>query len=159
MSLTLFFIFLAASAAAASTGVLFPTGEWYKSLRKPAWTPPNWAFPVVWITIYLLIAFAGARVAMVPGAGLAMAFWAAQIALNAVWTPVFFGLRHWRASQVVVVCLWVAVLGALVTHIMIDLWAGLAFVPYLLWVTVAVALNRKVVTLNPGQKPLEIHKL
>ena len=159
MSLTLFFIFFAASAAAASTGMLFPTGKWYQTLRKPAWTPPNWAFPVVWTTIYILIAIAGARVAMVPGAGLAMAFWAAQIAFNAVWTPTFFGLRHWTASQIVMAGLWLSVLGATVTHFMIDFWAGLAFGPYLAWVTVAAALNRKVVTLNPGQKPLEIHKL
>ena len=159
MTLVLFLIFLSAAGAAAATGMLFPTGEWYKSLKKPAWTPPNWAFPVVWTSIYLLISWAGARVAFIPGAGLAMAFWAAQIAFNALWTPVFFGLRHWKASQIVMVGLWLAVLGATVTHFMVDVWAGVMFLPYLAWVTVAAALNRAVVQLNPGQRPLEIHKL
>ncbi|MBS1302275.1 TspO/MBR family protein [Loktanella sp. SALINAS62] len=159
MSITLFFVFLLATFAAGTTGAMFPTGQWYEKLDKPAWTPPNWAFPIMWTSIYLLIAFAGARVAFIPGAGLAMAFWAAQIAFNTLWTPVFFGLRHWRASLIVMAGLWITVFGATVTHMMLDVWAGLAFVPYLLWVTVAGALNLSVVRLNPGQKPLEIHKL
>lgn len=159
MSVTLFLVFLAATFAAGATGALFPTGEWYKRLNKPAWTPPNWAFPIMWTTIYLLIAFAGARVAPLAGNQYAMGFWAVQIALNALWTPVFFGLRRLGASLPVMAFLWLAVLGATITHFRLDFWAGLAFVPYLAWVTVAGALNWSVWRLNPHQKPLEIHKL
>ncbi|MCF7698393.1 tryptophan-rich sensory protein TspO [Loktanella sp. M215] len=159
MSVTLFLIFLAATFAAGATGALFPTGEWYKRLNKPAWTPPNWAFPIMWTSIYLLISVAGARVAPLDGNQYAMAFWAAQIALNALWTPVFFGLRRLKGSLPIMACLWLAVLGATVTHFQLDFWAGLAFVPYFLWVTVAGALNFTVWRLNPDQKPLEIHKL
>lgn len=159
MSVTLFLIFFAATCAAGATGALFPTGEWYKRLEKPAWTPPNWAFPVMWTSIYLLISFAGARVAVLDGNAFAMAFWAAQIALNALWTPVFFGLRRLKGSLPIMACLWLAVLGATITHIRLDVWAGVAFMPYLLWVTVAGALNWTVWRLNPNEKPLEIHKL
>lgn len=159
MSVTLFLIFLAATFAAGATGALFPTGEWYKRLNKPAWTPPNWAFPIMWTSIYLLISVAGARVAPLDGNQYAMAFWAAQIALNALWTPVFFGLRRLKGSLPIMAFLWLAVLGATVTHFQLDFWAGLAFVPYFLWVTVAGALNFTVWRLNPDQKPLEIHKL
>ncbi|MBU2358254.1 MAG: tryptophan-rich sensory protein [Alphaproteobacteria bacterium] len=159
MSVTLFLIFLAATFAAGATGALFPTGEWYKRLNKPAWTPPNWAFPIMWTSIYLLISVAGARVAPLDGNQYAMAFWAAQIALNALWTPVFFGLRRLKGSLPIMACLWLAVLGATVTHFQLDFWAGLAFVPYFLWVTVAGALNFTVWQLNPDQKPLEILKL
>lgn len=63
MDILLFVIFLLACGAAGTTGAMFPPGEWYKTLAKPAWTPPNWVFPVVWTSIYLLISFAGARVA------------------------------------------------------------------------------------------------
>ena len=155
MDIVLFLIFLAACFAAGATGAMFPTGEWYKQLNKPSWTPPNWAFPVAWTSIYLLIAFAGARVAPLEGSAYAMAFWALQIALNTLWTPIFFGLRRLRGALPVMGCLWLAVAGATYTHMSLDLWAGLAFVPYLAWVTVAAALNLSVARLNPDQKPLE----
>ena len=58
-----FFGFFTACCAAAATGAMFPPGAWYEELERPGWTPPNWLFPVAWMTIYLLISAAGARVA------------------------------------------------------------------------------------------------
>lgn len=159
MDILLFCLFLAATCAAGATGGLFPTGEWYKSLNKPTWTPPDWVFPIAWTSIYLLSAFAGARVGMMEGSGYAMAFWAMQIAFNALWTPVFFGLRHIKGSVPIMAALWVSVAGATVTHFQLDFWAGMAFVPYLVWVTVAAALNITMVRLNPDQKPLDLKNL
>lgn len=159
MTIALFFVFLAASFSAAATGAMFPTGAWFKSLNKPAWMPPNWVFPVVWTTIYVLIAFAGSRVAGMSGSAFAMAFWALQIALNTLWSPVFFGVRNLRAALKIIVCLWFAVLGATITHFQLDVLAGLAFVPYLAWVTVATALNLSVLRLNPDEKPLKLDTL
>lgn len=155
----LFFVFLGATAAAGTTGALFPTGPWYERLQKPSWVPPNWVFPVAWTTMYLLMAFAGARVAGEDGSGPAMAFWALQIAANTLWTPVFFGLRRIRAGIPIIGMLWVAVFGCLVTHWSVDVWAGLAFVPYLIWVTVAGALNVAMVRLNPNVQPIETSQL
>lgn len=159
MDIFLFLIFLAATFAAGATGALFPTGDWYKSLNKPSWTPPNWVFPVAWTSIYLLIAFAGARVAGLEGSQYAMAFWGLQIALNALWTPVFFGLRRLRGALPIMAGLWIAVAGATWTHFSLDIWAGLAFTPYLIWVSVAAMLNLSVARLNPDQKPLEPAKI
>ncbi len=156
MDIYLFLLFLGATFGAAATGALFPTGAWYAGLRKPSWVPPNWLFPVAWTSIYLLIAFAGARVAPLEGSAYAMAFWALQIAFNALWTPVFFGLRNLRASIPVMACLWCAVAGATVTHWQLDIWAGLAFAPYLAWVSVAAVLNLAMLRLNPDQKPLDL---
>ncbi len=154
MDIFLFFVFLGSAMAAGATGALFPPGEWYKKLRKPWWTPPNWVFPVTWTTLYLLMAFAGARVAGMDGAGTALAFWALQMTVNALWSPVFFGLRRLRAALPVMGMLWAAVLGAVVTHWQVDPLAGAAFVPYLIWVTIAGALNLAVVRLNPDVEPL-----
>ena len=154
MDVLLFAIFLAATFGAGATGAMFPTGQWYKSLAKPDWTPPNWVFPVVWTSIYVLISIAGARVAGEPGSAFAMAFWAAQIAFNALWTPIFFGLRRLWAALPVMAALWVSVLGATITHWQVDWVAGLAFVPYLVWVTIAAFLNLSVARLNPGVPPL-----
>lgn len=159
MDIWLFFIFLSATFAAAATGAMFPTGEWYKTLNKPTWTPPNWVFPVAWTSIYLLIAFAASRVAPLDGNAYAMAFWALQIAFNTLWTPVFFGLRNLKGSLPIMAGLWIAVFGCTITHFQLDTWAGLAFVPYLVWVTVAAALNIAMVRLNPHQKPLQIAEI
>ncbi|MDR9394548.1 tryptophan-rich sensory protein TspO [Roseovarius sp. SYSU LYC5161] len=144
-----FAIFLAACMAAGATGAMFPPGAWYERLNKPSWTPPNWLFPVAWTTLYLCMAAAGARVAMIPGNGLAMALWALQIALNTLWTPVFFGLRRPRAGLVVLSALWLSVAGCMVALFLLDWVAGLLFVPYLVWVSVAAALNGAVIRLNP----------
>lgn len=146
---TIFTILLAACIAAGSTGMLFPTGAWYRDLNKPAWTPPGWMFPVVWTTLYILIAIAGARVAFVPGSGLAMAFWALQIALNTLWTPVFFGLHRIRTGMAIIVALWLAVAGGTAAMFHIDMIAGLLFLPYLVWVTLAGALNLSIWRRNP----------
>ena len=159
MDILLFLIFLAACFGAGTTGAVFPPGAWYETLKKPSWVPPNWAFPVAWTTLYLLMSFAGARVAGAEGSGYAMAFWALQIALNTLWTPVFFGLRRLRQAIPIMALLWLAVLGCLITHWSVDTLAGLAFVPYLAWVTVAGALNISVARLNPDVAPIETDKL
>ncbi|WP_037280987.1 tryptophan-rich sensory protein TspO [Rubellimicrobium mesophilum] len=150
----LFLIFLLACGCAAMTGWLFPTGEWYKGLHKPDWTPPNWVFPVAWSTLYLLIAFAGARVAAIggPGATTALAFWALQIAANALWTPTVFGTYRLRLGLGVIVLLWIAVLGAMIAHWRVSTLAGVALLPYLGWVTLAAALNAELIRLNPNER-------
>lgn len=151
MTFPLFLTFLAASAAAASTGFLFKPGPWYVGLRKPTWTPPNWAFPVVWTTLYLFSSYAATRVAVLPGNGQAMAFWAMQIAFNTLWTPVFFGAHRMLTGLVVMAGLLVAVVGMLVTFWALDTVAGLLIVPYLAWLVVAAALNLWVWRFNPRQ--------
>lgn len=155
----IFAILLGACFAAGATGAMFPTGPWYQRLEKPSWVPPNWMFPVAWTTIYLLIAFAGARAAPMEGSQYAMAFWALQIALNTLWTPIFFGLRRLKGSLPVMALLWVSVAGCTYTHFQLDFWAGLAFVPYLTWVTVASALNLSVARLNPDEEPVHPSRL
>ena len=145
----LFAIFLLACATAGTSGALFPPGDWYRKLEKPTWTPPDWVFPVAWTTLYLCMSIAAARVATLPGAGLALALWGVQIALNTLWTPVFFGLRNMRAALFVVLALWLSVAATLVAFWQLDGVAGALFLPYLIWVTIAAALNNAVLRLNP----------
>lgn len=148
-----FTVFIGACCAAAATGSMFPPGKWYAALEKPSWNPPNWVFPVVWSILYIVIAVAAARVSGLPGSALAMAFWALQIALNTLWSPVFFGLRRLRAGLVIIVLLWVSVFGAMLTAWQLDTTAGMLLVPYLVWVSIAAALNASVLRLNPNAKP------
>ena len=150
MDWSLFFIFLAGCGAAAATGAMFDPGEWYDNLEKPSWNPPKWVFPVTWTVLYIAIAAAAARVAPLEGNAYAMAFFALQLALNTLWTPVFFGLHRMGAGMIVIVCLWAAVACTMFAFFALDFVAGLLFVPYLIWVTIASCLNWSVRRLNPG---------
>jgi translocator protein len=154
MDYSLFFTYLAACGAAAATGAMFQPGEWYRGLAKPSWTPPDWVFPVAWTFLYLTMSYAAARIAGLAGTtaatGQALAFWSLQIALNTLWTPIFFGLRNMRAGLVVIILLWLAVAATMIAFFRIDWFAGLLIAPYLLWVSIAAALNRAVLKLNPG---------
>ena len=149
MDWTLFPIFLASCMAAGSTGAFFGPGAWYRSLSKPGWTPPDWVFPTVWTALYLLISAAAARAAPLEGSQYAIAFFALQMVLNALWSPVFFGLKRMGTAMVVLVCLWIAVAATLASLWTVDRIAGALFVPYLVWVTLAGALNYSVWRRNP----------
>ena len=146
----MFAVFFAASAVAASGGMIFKPGDWYESLNKPAWTPKKWMFPVVWTILYLASAYAATRVAALPGSGLALAFWALQITLNALWTPVFFGAHRMGAGLVVICALWLAILAMIVSFWPLDPAASYLMVPYLAWVSVATALNHWIWRHNVG---------
>jgi tryptophan-rich sensory protein len=103
------------------------------------------------MVLYICIAVAGARVAMAENNGIALAFWSLQIAFNGLWTPVFFGLKNIRLGMVVVGFLWLFVLSTLLAMWQVDLIAALLFAPYLVWVTIAAALNAEVWRLNPEE--------
>jgi len=143
-----FCIFLFACMAAGLTGSLFPPGQWYSELNKPIWTPPNWVFPVAWPILYLCMSYSGATLASIDGAGSALALWALQIALNTLWTPVFFGLENIKVGLIVIFLLLISV--AMCTYVfwMYSFISGILFLPYLVWVTFAAALNMAVFRLN-----------
>ncbi len=159
ISVLTFMAFFAASAAAAATGSLFSPGQWYDRLEKPRWTPPNWLFPVVWTILYISMTIAAWRVAFTdsPLVPLALALWALQIALNALWTPVFFGLQRLWGGLIVLVMLWAAVVLTTIAFFFVDAVAGWLFVPYVLWVSTAGALNYEVWKRNPAAVPAGTH--
>ncbi|MAB24379.1 tryptophan-rich sensory protein TspO [Pseudomonas neustonica] len=136
-----FFIFLLACGAAATTGIIFKPGQWYENLIKPGFTPPNWLFPVAWTLIYILLAWVGYRLATIPGSQVVLALWAAQIALNALWTPVFFGAHRVFTAMVIIALLWLVVAVMVLLAFKLDFISGLLLLPYLAWLCVAAALN------------------
>lgn len=154
MDWLVFSIALGACMAAATTGSVFPPGAWYQKLDRPAWTPPNWLFPIAWTLLYIAMSVAVARVAGKPGAEVAMMLWALQIALNTLWTPIFFGLRRLGGAIVVIGAMWLAVAACTVMLWELDVVAGVLFVPYLIWVSYAGALNVSIWRRNPGVEPL-----
>jgi len=150
MDVTTFLIFLAATGAAAATGTIFRPGDWYEGLRRPDWAPPKWAFPLVWTTLYVLMAWAAARVVPLPAAGYALALWALQIALNTLWTPVFFGAHRMGLGAAILLLLWLTVAAMLWQFWRLDGWAALMILPYLAWLSLAAALNVRIWRDNRG---------
>lgn len=155
MQLSHFLIYLAACGAAAATGVMFQPGRWYDSLSKPDWTPPRWAFPVAWTLLYIISAMAAARVTGIAANGTALALWSLQIALNTLWTPVFFGAHRMGAGAVIISLLWLVVLAMVPVFWSLDLLAGLLLLPYLLWLSLAGALNLWIWKNNAGVAPAQ----
>jgi translocator protein len=133
---------------------------WYPALRKPALNPPNWIFPPAWTALYITMGYSShlvARVAMETlsepkylVARSALGIYAAQLGVNLLWTPLFFGTRNPRAGL-----LDIGLLGGLVASMSwlfteVDEVAGWLCVPYLAWVGFASYLNYSIVKLNPG---------
>ena len=148
--------FIAACVLAALTGAFFRPGEWYERLKKPSWRPPNRLFAPVWTVLYLMIAVAGWlvwRKAGFAGAGLALAFYALQLILNAVWTPLFFGLHRPDLGFVDIFLVWLSIVATIVLFYPISAVAASLLVPYLAWVTFAAALNFAIWRLNSAASP------
>ncbi len=139
--------------ATAMSGAIFKPGPWYETIKKPSWTPPNWVFPVVWTTLYIMIGIAGWLVWREVGVSFAMVLWALQLILNALWSALFFGLRRMDWAFVDSVALWLAVAAFIIVAFPISAWAAVLFVPYLVWATIAAVLNRAVWRLNEETAP------
>lgn len=135
--------------ATASSGAIFKPGDWYQELRRPSWTPPNWAFPVVWSILYVAIAVSGWLVWEAQGAGLAMALWLLQLVFNAAWSWLFFGRQRMDLAFADVCALFVTILAYIAAASAVSQTAALLFVPYAMWVVAAATLNRAVWRLNP----------
>jgi tryptophan-rich sensory protein len=150
MDWPVFLVYLLACFGAGATGGLFPPDGWYRRLDKPGFTPPDWVFPAAWTYLYVASAWAAARVSGMPGTEMALALWAAQVAFNGLWSPVFFGLKRIGLALGVVGALWLLVAACLWTFAALDRWTLIAFVPYLAWVSVAFALNASIWRRNPA---------
>ena len=138
--------------AAASLGGIFGPGEWYASLNKPSWNPPGWLFGPVWTTLYAMMAVAAWLVWRRGGfarQGRALTFFLVQLALNAAWTPLFFGLQRPGLAFAEIVLLWLAIAATIYAFRPVSRVALWLLVPYLAWVSFAAALNFTLWRLNP----------
>jgi translocator protein len=142
---------LAVSLAAGWIGSRYMPGVWYASLAKPSWTPPNAIFGPVWSVLYLLMGVAAWLVwrrAGFSGAGIALALFVGQLALNALWSYLFFGLHRLDIAFFDIVVLWVAILVVMVMFWREDWVPGALMLPYLVWVGIASFLNFALWRLN-----------
>jgi tryptophan-rich sensory protein len=125
---------------------------WYATINKPWFTPPNWLFGPVWTTLFLLM---GISLYFIWDKGfsdkksrLAIYVFAIQLALNVIWSILFFGLQNPFIAFTEIIVLWIAILANIVVFYRISKKAGILLVPYIVWVTIAALLNYSVWILN-----------
>ena len=145
--------------------------SWYRALAKPRWTPPDGVFGPVWTILYLLMGIAAALVAA-RGAGdqdeaassvddidadtaasrrrVALAAFGVQLALNLLWSVVFFGARRARLAAAEIAVLWLALVATILAFVRVRLVSGALLLPYLAWTTFAAALNFEIARRNRG---------
>jgi len=144
--------FIGACVLVALTGAFIRPGEWYERLVKPSWRPPNRLFPPVWSILYVMIAVSGWliwREAGFSGAAVPLTVFFVQLALNAAWTPIFFGLHRIDLGLATIILVWMSIVATIVVFYPVSSLAAFLLIPYLLWVTFAVALNLSIWRHNP----------
>ncbi len=141
------FIILVVTAGLIS-GLGNMPGDWYASLQKPFFNPPAWLFGPVWTTLYVLIGIAGARIWMRAPKSVAMQLWFAQLAVNVLWSPAFFGLQNPELGLIVIAGMLITIIGFMIKARPVDRVSTLLFVPYLAWVAFASLLNLSIAWLN-----------
>jgi tryptophan-rich sensory protein len=124
---------------------------WYPTLAKPAWTPPNLAFPIVWTILYVVMGIAAALAwtrAARPDRIRAMLAFGLQLGLSCLWTTLFFGLQSPSLALIDLAFLLLAIIATSIAFRRISGLAALLLVPYLLWAGFAMALNYEIWRLN-----------
>ena len=147
--------FIVLSQLAGAIGSIFtveaiPT--WYQTLEKPFFNPPNFVFAPVWITLYTLMGIAAylvwERGMAKKKRDVALRLFGAQLLLNAIWSPVFFGAKELLLAFAVIILLLITILLTTKRFWEINKTAGKLMVPYILWVSFASMLNLSLYLLN-----------
>ena len=126
---------------------------WYPTLVKPSFNPPNWICAPVWSMLYVMMGVAAGLVwnridfdkEVVKKA---LLFFAIQLALNALWSYLFFGLKNPMLAGVEIILLWLMIFETFTKFVKINKIAGYLFIPYILWVSFAMVLNGSIWWLN-----------
>ena len=133
--------------SAGFLGSIFTTPAipgWYAGLEKPTFNPPNWIFSPVWIFLYLLM---GVTLYLLwqnlpkIEAKTALAFFAVQLALNILWSVIFFGFKLPVVAFIEIIILWIFILLTMIKSAKVSKAAVYLLLPYILWVNFAAVLN------------------
>lgn len=125
--------------------------DWYATLNKPFFNPPNWLFAPVWTVIYFMIAFSGWRVWLTNGFAhtkVAFGIYGAQLALNLAWSFLFFGAQSPLLGLIDIIALLILIVINTIVFLRLDRLAGLLLLPYVVWVGFATLLNAAIWHLN-----------
>jgi len=146
LAFSLFLVLLA-----GGVGSLTPPDAWYAALEKPPLNPPGWVFGPVWTTLYVLMAVAAWlvwRERWRSPVVLPLLFYGVQLFLNAIWSPLFFGMHRPDLALVDLIAMWFAIAVTSFLFWRIRALAGAMLIPYMAWVTFAGYLNAGIWWLN-----------
>jgi benzodiazapine receptor len=137
------FILVTLAVGAAASAFTEPQiATWYDHLIQPAYAPPDWIFPIVWTTLYVVMAVAAWRVWRHTGLNSTpMIFYAGQLVLNFAWCGIFFALHQMELAFAEILALDLAILVTMILFFRRDRWAGILFLPYLAWNLFATLLT------------------
>ena len=124
---------------------------WYATLNKPWFSPPNVVFAPVWTILYILMGLALFLIWRSPRnrtRDIGIALFAAQLAINVIWTLAFFGLQNTLYGLLTIIPLWILIAATIYQFYKVKKWASYLLVPYIVWVSIATALNASVYLLN-----------
>jgi len=149
----LFFILI--SQAAGFVGSLFTITNitsWYATINKPFFNPPNWIFGPVWISLYFLMGLAAYFIwkqdfSKKP-VKIALSVFGLQLALNTIWSILFFGLQTPFYAFIEIIILWIAIAYTTKLFYKLDKKAAYIMIPYICWVSFAAILNLSIWLLN-----------
>lgn len=126
--------------------------DWYHTLQKPAFNPPDWVFAPVWIVLYLLMGVSAFLVWRKEPADtvvkVALTCFILQLVFNAIWTPIFFGMKQPLIAFGDIIMLWLAVAATIICFYRVSKISAVLLVPYIMWVSFAVILNVAICMLN-----------
>jgi len=136
----------------ASIATQSSVNDWYVTLNKPSFTPPNYLFAPVWTALYIMM---GVAAGLVWSKGYhhiwvktALYHFVFQLLLNALWSIVFFGLKNPLGGMIVILALLTMIILTIKWFKVISKTAAILMIPYVLWVAFASALNYKIWELN-----------
>ena len=150
-----FVVCLALTFSAALIGSIFTREaviDWYATLNKPFFTPPDWLFGPVRTILYLLMAISAFIVWQKgianPAVRIALILYLLQLILNALWSVIFFGLKLPMLAFIEILLLWGAIGFTILAFAKVSIFASILLVPYILWTSFAAILNFSIWLLN-----------
>ncbi len=138
------FGFILISQAAGFIGAIATSNSvntWYKDLIKPSFNPPSWIFGPVWTALYTCMGVASYLIWKEKGFGFPLYLFFIHLALNALWSIFFFGLKNPLLALFDIVLLWIMILALIIIFWRINKAAGTLMIPYILWVSFAMIFN------------------
>lgn len=147
-------VWLILTFAAGAIGAVasVDSGAFYSQLARPPWSPPSWLFSPVWTILYILMGIAAWLVWRVGGfrpARAALSLFIVQLAVNALWTWIFFVWKQGGLAFTEILVLWVLITCTIIAFWRVRPIAGILMIPYLVWVSFASVLTFTVWRLNP----------